>query len=515
MDEINMHRKYFLQKKKALMCLLICITMTAFLNCLSASFLILDDDLNIYNNPFFKKITYSTFANIWKTSYENLYIPVTYCIWGLLATLSKALTGRLEPALFHFANIIIHSLNSVTIFKILLKLNTQKDQTDTDISYAAFLCAFFFAIHPIQVESVAWISGMKDILFTFFSLISIYLFISSETDHPQKNLNATKIAAFAFFAAALLSKPTAIIVPFIISLIMIIILNKPLRRITQLVPWFLCSAAFIVTSKSLMPPPPPQNIVNLWQRPFLTLDVTLFYLKKIIWPYTLINDYGKTPQIIIDNISVYIQPILVFGFLYTVKKTNFFKLLSGMLLTFFICIIPYSGLIPFEFQRISAVADRYAYFGVFVISIYIFVLITQISIRTNYIHLTFLIIVTLLYTKTFNQAKLWQNDITLAEHTLQFNPSSSLSYVNMGIKKASKGLFEESIDSYNKALKIDPNNDLAYYNLGIALAVTGKTEDALRQVAALKRVRPYRGEELLKAIEIINKKLGSHVKVAK
>jgi protein O-mannosyl-transferase len=483
----------------------------AFSHTMKSEFLLLDDDLNVYKNPTFNNIELKTFFKLWAQPYEHLYIPVTYSLWAILYSFSNRISGGIYPVYFHFSNMLIHTINTIIVFSIIKRIINYNKPDELKTYIIALVGAIFFAVHPIQTEPVAWISGMKDILYTFFALLSLCYYLDDADKEKSKNsIISKKHIAFVLFVLAICSKPTAVILPFIIVSLEVFIFKKPIISTVNLLPWIIVSVALIILAKNLMPPPPEKEYLPWHLRPVLAIDTMLFYLRKILWPSEFIHDYGRTIKAASSNFVIfYFSTAFVAILLYVQTKIKAAKLLIVFLIVFFISILPYSGIIPFEFQRLSTVADRYAYFGVFIFCLFLCIALNKLKTSMKTL-ISLAVILTAFFTfKTITNLKVWENDITLGEHTLKYNSSSTISYINIGIKKASNGLFDEAITNYQNAINIDPDAELAYFNMGIALAAKGNIPEALLQTEKLKKIQPQKAENLKETIFSIKRKLDS------
>jgi len=163
--------------------------------------------------------------------------------------------SRLNPWVFHTANVALHMASSLLALTVLLRL--------TGSPIAAFVGAAIFAVHPIQVEAVAWASGTKDLLCGAFSLGSIYCLLRSR-HHPSER--QWLIAGAAALLLALLSKPTAVVTPLIAIAIDVLTLRTPWRRsIATLWPWLVLVVPFIIIGR-LIQPPIVAKLPPLWVR---------------------------------------------------------------------------------------------------------------------------------------------------------------------------------------------------------------------------------------------------------
>src|SRR5581483_10841842 len=168
-----------------------------------------DDPQTIASNPAFNPPDFRAIATYWIHPAEALYVPLTYSVWGLLAYVAHVGTpdesgSMLNPWIYHTANLMIHLAATIVVFLILRRL------TKHDI--AALVGAAVFAVHPVQVETVAWASGTKDLLCGLFIAASVYCWLLNR----RKSGDA---ACYAFALLACLSKPTAIVIPFILLVV--------------------------------------------------------------------------------------------------------------------------------------------------------------------------------------------------------------------------------------------------------------------------------------------------------
>ncbi|MDP2107157.1 MAG: hypothetical protein Q8J76_14265 [Desulfobulbaceae bacterium] len=164
-----------------------------------------DDNVNVYANSLLVGEFLGVFAQVWSAPYEGLYVPLTYSLWALLVKISALLPYAdypQNPHLFHGANIFVHGVNTVALTALLRRL--LRDE------WAALGGALLFALHPVQVESVAWVSSMKDLLMGFFSLLALWHFVLFAQRDDSMNRSLRYALGLIFFGAALLAKPSAV-----------------------------------------------------------------------------------------------------------------------------------------------------------------------------------------------------------------------------------------------------------------------------------------------------------------
>src|SRR5438067_8590221 len=221
-------------------------------------FLFWDDRAFIAENPLIAHPSAASLLALWTTPLEDLYAPLTYTLWGLLA----AVVGP-KPWAFHLTNVALHALNGGLVFAVLRRLVTEDD------GRAALAGALLFALHPVQSEAVAWASETKDLLSALFSLLAIRQYL---VFRERENRRAYLWASGAF-ACALLAKPSAVVAP-----ALLVILNRGIHRrgwagsLRGLIPWFVAAAAFTLIAARVQPAAGHLHFASpIWLRPAIAL----------------------------------------------------------------------------------------------------------------------------------------------------------------------------------------------------------------------------------------------------
>ena len=317
---------------------------------LSAPALPWDDDSNIFNNPFYRSGQWSVF---WKGPYYGLYVPLTTFVWQVLFTLGR---GEVWP--FRVLNLTLHSAN---VFLVFLILRRWSQHLKVPSVWPLGASVMLFAWHPLQVESVAWISGGRDLLSAFFALLALVFYARDE------KWNSYALATF-LFVAALLSKPGAVVWPAVCFGVDLLTRPERLRVLwPRLAAWLPVSAVImLMTERAQVEHLVP---VDWWLRPWVMLDTYAFYLRKIIWPIGLAGNYGRTPEIVLG------APRTLFvglGFAVALIALSVWALRrrERALLTpwlWVILLLPVSGLVSFGYQRNSTTADHYSYLAMVVV----------------------------------------------------------------------------------------------------------------------------------------------------
>jgi len=295
-----------------------------------------DDGSNIFNNPYY---TMHLWWGVWLEPYFGLYVPITSSVWAFLYWLGG---GQTWP--FHGLNMALHAVNMVMVYCLLQGLARRWNLQ----SPIAACCALaIFALHPLQVETVAWISGGRDLLATFFGLFSVIVYFR----WPGR---IGFLVASAVFVLALLSKPSLVILPVAIYLME----RKSARRMAL---WVFLSAGAIALTQ-LAQVEHFVNKVSWWQRPVVVIETYAFYIQKIFWPFPLSGNYARTPESVVDAPHAIWHAGLILGafalLAFWLKTKPQARRLILLWLTLF---LPVSGIVPFGYENISGVADHYNY----------------------------------------------------------------------------------------------------------------------------------------------------------
>ena len=216
-------------------------------------------------------------------------------------------------------------------------------------------------------------------------------------------------------------------------------------------------------------------------------DALTFYLLKTLWPFDLTLDYGRTPQIVLAQWTGYVSWMIVFAFGIFVWRTRepMLKTAFGI---FIVALLPNSGLLPFLYQAISTVADRYAYvplLGPAMAFAYICERAQQVW-RPRLVAVGAVVVLSLLAVQTAFQTLVWSNDITLCTHVLQINPRSQLAHTALAMAFLRSENYEQALFHSRAALTLNPGDALLLSNqAGIFL----KKGDAASLVEGIRILR--------------------------
>jgi Tfp pilus assembly protein PilF len=350
--------------------------------------------------------------------------------------------------------------------------------------------ALIFGLHPLQVEAMAWVSGLKDILAGCCGLIALWQYLACVQAQAVQRRRIHYGLATTAFLLALLAKPSAVVVPALAWVLATSGIGQPWKRTAQwLGPWFCMAVIWSVWTKGQQPDTAIVSLTPVWTRPLIALDTITFYLSKFFWPVTLGTDYGRTPQSIVAQGWHATMAIPLIGLLVLWWKRHACWGLWLAAAVFSVGLLPVLGFVPFLFQGHSTVADRYTYLSLLGPAIGLAWVGRRIR---PYPACTLLgvLVLGLMGWRSYTQVHVWQNTETLFTHALQVNPRSALAHNNMGFTFAEQGRLDEAIAHYQQALQVRPDFAYTHNNFGLALAHQGHLEAAIAAYTQAIRLRP-------------------------
>jgi Tfp pilus assembly protein PilF len=460
---------------------------------LEHEFVAWDDNLHVYENPRFHSVTWAHIGAFWREPYEHLYIPVTYTVWAALAWLTHRMSpGPFTPGVFHACNLLVHLSSVLVVYRLTtLLLGQRGSEKPWSTAAIAALAALLFGLHPLQVEAIAWVSGLKDVLSGCLSLIALWQYLECvRTQSGQRCWTHYGLGTVAF-CLAMLSKPTAVVVPVLGWILATSILGQPWKQATRwLGGWLLVALALGLWTKGQQPDAAIVSLTPIWTRPLIALDAITFYLGKLFWPVGLGPDYGRTPQSLFEQgwyLTFGILPIGLGLFLWWKRRSYWGGWLAGMV--FSASLLPVLGFIPFLFQGHSTVADRYIYLALLGPALGWAWVVQRVRANVTVMCLS-LLVLGLLGWRSAVQARVWQSTETLFTQALQVNPRSALAHNNLGLTLAQQGRIAEAIVHYQEALQLRPDYAYTHNNLGLALFQQGKLAAAIAAYRQAIQLRP-------------------------
>jgi tetratricopeptide (TPR) repeat protein len=457
-------------------------------------FLSFDDDWYVSNNNYIKEgLTRDSIA--WAFGFTNQVAQTGN--WHPLTSLSHILDVEffgLKPAGHHLTNVILHAVNAILLFMVL--------QYMTGKPWRSAFVAALFALHPLHVESVAWVSECKDVLSTLFWLLTIY----SYAWYARKPGISRYILTLLAFTGGLMAKSMLVTLPFVLLLLdywplqrfsisnrqstignrQSLTLNSQfsiLNSIFEKIPFFVLSAILCVITTIAQ-----QSSWAIATQDNLPLNLRLLnvpisyvkYIEKTFWPSGLAFFYphsGSDISLWVSAASVLllvILSILVFRF----RQSH--KYLPAGWLWYLGTLVPVIGIIQVGRQ---AMADRYTYIpltGLFMIVAWgVCDLLENVRYRKIILSLSAAAVLLPLGVVSWRQAGYWHDDITLFKRGTQAVKDNSWAYQLLGHALVREGRFDEAISSYKESIRLVPDSMEAQNDLGYALLQGGNIEGAI------------------------------------
>jgi Flp pilus assembly protein TadD len=473
---------------------LIVATLFVYLQVRNHEFITYDDGTYITKNPYLQT-GLSTEAITWS------FTATRASNWHPLTWLSHLLDIQLyemNPGGHHFTNVLFHIANTLLLFLVFRRM--------TGNLWRSGFVAAMFALHPLHVESVAWVAERKDVLSAFFWMLTMWSYVR----YVEHTGCIRYLLILLFFVLGLMAKPMLVTLPFVLLLLDYWPLYRfqfgqsgdggskqqkflALRLVWEKIPLFaLAIVSGIVTFLV------QQSGGALGSFTAYTLNVRVAnalvsyvnYIVKTIWPSQLAVLYPHPP--VVSRLMVAGACFLLISiFLLAIRVLKRHPWFTVGWLWYVGTLVPVIGLVQIGSQ---AMADRYTYVPLIGISIIIAWGVPELMARWRY-RKTALATITaislsVIMTTTWLQVRYWRNSITLFEHTLDVTVNNYVAHSNLGIALFFQGKLDRSIEHFHKALRINPGFVDARINLGIALANQGRMDDAISHFLEASRINP-------------------------
>jgi len=491
------------------------VTFVSFYPSLHADFTNWDDLDYVTESPYIVNLTGESIATMFSQEIASNYHPLTIFSLALNYQMST-----LNPSSYHWTNLILHLLNVVLVFWFVYLLFDRK-------IWGALLAAFLFAVHPMHVESVAWIAERKDVLYTFFFVAALITYFN----YLKNKKNSYYVFTLVLFVLSCLSKPTAVMLP-----VILILLDWYKNRgfsskvLLEKVPFFAISVLFgvitIMVQSDTAVVVGESDVHNLFERFIFACYGTMMYIFKMFVPINL-SAFHPYPKAL--SAVHYISPLVVLGLggllVWSLRKTK--VVAFGLLF--------YGAMTALTLQFVQVgnaiISDRYtyaAYIGLFLIFGWLldsFLSKKNTSSGIRYGVLGGISAIGILFcVMTYQRCEVWQNSGNLWTDVIKQYPNShiarnqlgnyyfeaqrydeALEQLNEAVQlkpvyykaRISRGKlfrrmkkYPEALADYNKAIDLEPNRDEAYNNRGNIYFETQQFDKALADYQKVTQINP-------------------------
>ncbi len=407
------------------------------------------------------------------TFHAGFWIPVTW-----LSLMADASVFGMRPGGFHLTNLLLHAANAALVFIILAELAGRRG--------AALVAASIFAVHPLHVESVAWVTERKDVLSLCLLLVSLAVW----RRWLARPMAAAYLGSLGCFAASLAAKPMAVAWPALLLVLDYWPLGRLrrkewLRRVVEKVPFAALAAVFgLVTiyGHRLQQAMAPLESLTLLSRLATAIDGLGWYPRKLFWPEGLAVLYRLPPggapawRVLVTAALLGLALILAWR---CRRRKPWLAVGFGWYLA---AVLPVSGLLQ---AGIQSTADRFAYLPL--LGLYL-ALVWEVAGRrlpAAPLGIAAALAVAGLAVGARVQLAHWRDSESLFRRVLAIDQSSVVAHVNLGRALIDKGRTEEGMSHYRRALAIDPSDAEGRLNLANALARSGRGAEAVEEYRAL------------------------------
>jgi len=438
--------------------IIISLVFLAFLPSLQNGFTNWDDNVLVTENMMIRGLSWHNIGHYFTSYYISTYIPLT-----LLSFALEYQVADLDPRLYHITNLAIHIINCLLVFCLILLL--------TKNTWLSLITALLFGLHPLRVESVAWVTERKDVLFALFFLSTLIFYLLYQKTARVRHY----FISILMFILSALSKGMAVTLPFVILLFDYYLKRRFDKKLfLEKIPYFLIAIFFALLAVFAQFPSIARRVEPLVVFPstlFIACRNIWFYLLKLLLPVKLSALYpypdlsGSTLPIIF-----YLSPLIVIVLiiLATYGNERSRKVFLGTAF-FLFNIVTVIGIIPLAGDAIAA--DRYTYIpsiGIcFLVAAGFYYLYEKKNIGLKFykpVLLAILIAVLGIFSiLTWQRCKVWKNDMTLWKDALSKYPSP-VAFNNRGLVYYEKKQYEKAIRDFNSALAMDTEYSTAYYN---------------------------------------------------
>ncbi len=446
--------------------LILLIVVRIFLPCLSAEFLVWDDEQHVWGNPLIQTLSPLSLKMIFSTPVLKTYIPLTILSFAL-----EYHFFHLNPFFYHLDNVLLHLVVVALIYILARRLNFN--------SLTAGLTAIFFGIHPMHVESVAWVTERKDVLYSVFYLASILFYLS----YIQTKSWAKFSLSLLMGLLSILAKPMALSLPVVLFLFdWLYDRGLPRRVLLEKIPFVLILAPMAWITYSLNARVPeihfPQSL-TLW------IWTCTFYLWKFFFPTDLSPAYNL-PHPITWSHGPFLWSGLAFVFFlgaawYFRRQRWFIFALAYYFLSIFFLLRLDEG------KDANLVADRFMYLPSLGLCLLIGLSLARLWDRVDKHRigqvagiLVLAFIVAGLGLTTWRQCHYWKDDLTLWTYALHSFPTARMAYNNLGGYYSRKDDYERALFFYHESLRLNAYDYQTLNDMGLVYFNQGRYEEALQ-----------------------------------
>jgi len=479
-----LNKKYFY-----IICLcLVVVTLAVYWQVLDNDFVHYDDGVYVTENIHVNKgVTFDGLTWAFTSSHSSNWHPLTW-----ISHMIDCQLYGLSPRGHHLTSLLFHVANTLLLLLILVRM--------TGSLWQSSFVAALFALHPLHVESVAWVSERKDVLSTFFMMLTVWAYIL----YVKKREVRRYLLVVLSFVLGLMSKPMLVTLPFILLMLDFWPLGRfchihesrnevtgqqtnerlnIFRLLWEKVPFFALAVVSSIVTLIVQERGGAMKLLNPYSLQTRIINAFVAYIEYIvnmIWPVELAVLYphpGNSLPLwkgVVAGLALVLITILV------IRKAREIPYLAVGWLWYVITLIPVIGIVQVGSQ---AMADRYTY--ITLIGLFVIIAWGANDLLSKWPHrrISFgtlaVILLPILIVLTWKQVQYWENSITLFKHTLKHTSNNNIIQNNLGVAYNDSGKYKEAIEVCKKSIRIKPDYAKAHFNLGVAYGESGMYKEAI------------------------------------
>lgn len=461
----------------------------AYLPSLGGEFVTWDDNRNFLDNTAYRGLGLTQLAWMWTSTHMGHYVPVTWMTLGL-----DYVVWGMNPLGYHIQNVVLHGLNAALVFTLATRVFARAGVSadgDPGNVWPSVVAALVFAVHPLRVESVAWITERRDMLSLMWYLTSVLCYLRFVAHEGRRWYWVSVV----LFVLSLLSKATSMTLP-----AALLVLNAyPLRRIggqagyttpearrvaLELIPFGVLAAAAATASIFVLHPPAQ---LTLTEKIAVSAYSLAFYMWKTLWPTALAPLY-EMPSRVDPAAARYLvsYALVIVGGTAAWAVRRRWPGVTAALAAFFLTMLPMLGVVQ---NGPQIAADRYTYHAAPILGLLIGAawahwrgprLAVRLAATGG--------VLAALGAATWHQSGYWRTSEQLWGRVLAVDSTSSIAQIAMGDLLIAEGRAGEAAVHYGRGVQFDPDYAEGHNNLGVALARDGRVAEAVdhyRQAIAI------------------------------
>ena len=445
--------------------------------------------MNFLDNPAYRGLGPAQLRWMATTVHMGHWIPVTWLTLGL----DHVLWG-MDPRGYHLTSLLFHAATAVAFYALacrLLERALPRGTSALDITLGAAASALLFAVHPLRVESVAWVTERRDVVSGLFFVLTLLAYLKM-VDAPDGRRRAWYLTSLALFVCALLSKSITVALP----VVLLVLDVYPLRRLggdrgwggrrvwIEKVPYVIL--AMLAGMRAIQATPSsaqlPLEVFGIGPRLLISASGLAFYVEKTVLPLGLSPLYAYTMHIGWGTLASVLG-----GAILVAATWRRWPALAGATVAYIALLLPVLG---FFAAGPQAVGDRYSYLPCLGWALLAGGAVAWRWAGSRAVRAAAAAIVVVLIVLTVQQVRIWRDSLSLWSHAVALEPANRLARINLGGAYVEQGRIPEAIVQYREVLRLSRDKAPWYAVLGWLYARSGDVADALPLLVEALRLEP-------------------------